>query len=94
MLRDNGVFDVKIISVNGQLSDHYNPGNKTVNLSHDVYHGRNAAAAAVAAHDVVMRCNIKACLSVSGFQVVDGSDRECCRKYHAMDTHGRCHVVE
>jgi Zn-dependent membrane protease YugP len=51
MLRDNGVFDVKIISVNGQLSDHYNPGNKTVNLSHDVYHGRNAAAAAVAAHE-------------------------------------------
>lgn len=51
MLRDNGIYDVRVISVEGQLTDHYNPMNKTVNLSHDVYNGRNAAAAAVAAHE-------------------------------------------
>ena len=51
MLKDNGIYDVQVISVEGQLSDHYNPANKTVNLSHDVYHGRNAAAVAVAAHE-------------------------------------------
>jgi Zn-dependent membrane protease YugP len=51
MLADNGISDVEIISVDGQLTDHYNPGNRTVNLSHDVYYGRNAAAAAVAAHE-------------------------------------------
>lgn len=51
MLRDNGIMDVKVISVAGQLTDHYNPMDKTVNLSPDVYEGRNAAAAAVAAHE-------------------------------------------
>jgi uncharacterized protein len=51
MLTDNGISDVQVISVAGQLTDHYNPANKTVNLSHDVYHGRNAAATAVAAHE-------------------------------------------
>jgi hypothetical protein len=51
MLRDNGINDVKVISVEGRLSDHYNPLDKTVNLSHDVFYGRNAAAAAVAAHE-------------------------------------------
>ncbi len=51
MLKDNGIYDVQVMSVEGQLTDHYNPGNKTVNLSHDVYHGRSAAAAAVAAHE-------------------------------------------
>jgi Zn-dependent membrane protease YugP len=51
MLRDNGIFDVKIQSVDGQLTDHYNPKDKTVNLSHDVYHGQHVAAAAVAAHE-------------------------------------------
>jgi uncharacterized protein len=51
MLTDNGIHDVKVISVDGQLSDHYNPADKTVNLSQEVYHGRNAAAAAVAAHE-------------------------------------------
>jgi Zn-dependent membrane protease YugP len=51
MLRDNGITDVRIISVEGKLTDHYNPMEKTVNLSHDVYYGRNAAAAAVAAHE-------------------------------------------
>lgn len=51
MLADHGLHDVKVISVEGQLTDHYNPGNRTVNLSPDVYHGRSAAAAAVAAHE-------------------------------------------
>ncbi|CAA7386498.1 zinc metallopeptidase [Chryseobacterium fistulae] len=51
MLRDNGINDVQVISVPGQLTDHYNPENKTVNLSEGVYMQRNAAAAAVAAHE-------------------------------------------
>lgn len=51
MLRDNGIYDVQVISVPGHLTDHYNPEKKTVNLSPDVYNGRNAAAAAVAAHE-------------------------------------------
>lgn len=51
MLSDNGIYDVKVISVEGQLTDHYNPTNKTVNLSEAVYNQRNAAAAAVAAHE-------------------------------------------
>jgi Zn-dependent membrane protease YugP len=51
MLADNGIYDVKVISVEGQLTDHYNPADKTVNLSESVYNQRNAAAAAVAAHE-------------------------------------------
>lgn len=51
MLADNGITDVKVISVAGQLTDHYNPADKTVNLSEGVYMQRNAAAAAVAAHE-------------------------------------------
>ena len=52
MLADHGIRDVKIISTSGMLTDHYNPVNKTVNLSEGVYSQRNAAAAAVAAHEV------------------------------------------
>jgi Zn-dependent membrane protease YugP len=52
MLADHGISGVKVISVPGQLTDHYNPANRTVNLSEPVYHARNAAAAAVAAHEV------------------------------------------
>lgn len=51
MLHDNGIYDVKVTSVNGFLSDHYNPFNKTVNLSPDVFNGRSIASAAVAAHE-------------------------------------------
>ncbi|NJX15361.1 zinc metallopeptidase [Tamlana crocina] len=51
MLADNGIYDVEVISTPGRLTDHYNPKNKTVNLSEAVYHQRNAAAAAVAAHE-------------------------------------------
>lgn len=52
MLADNGIYDVKVISTPGRLTDHYNPMDKTVNLSEAVYNQRNAAAAAVAAHEV------------------------------------------
>lgn len=51
MLHENGIYDVQVISTPGFLSDHYNPADKTVNLSPDVYEGRSVAAAAVAAHE-------------------------------------------
>jgi len=51
MLRDSGIYDVKVVSVQGHLSDHYNPLDKTVNLSPEVYSGRSISAAAVAAHE-------------------------------------------
>lgn len=51
MLRDNGIYDVSVVSVPGQLTDHYNPEKKTINLSQDVYNSRSVAAAAVAAHE-------------------------------------------
>lgn len=51
MLADNGIHDVKVVSVKGHLTDHYNPATKTVNLSEPVYFERNAASAAVAAHE-------------------------------------------
>jgi len=51
MLRDHGISGVRVVSVPGALTDHYNPANRTVNLSEPVYHARNAAAAAVAAHE-------------------------------------------
>lgn len=51
MLQDNGIHDVQVLPANGFLSDHYNPANKTVNLSPEVYNGRSVAAAAVAAHE-------------------------------------------
>lgn len=51
MLNDHGIYDVQVIHNPGQLTDHYNPMNKTVNLSDEVYHGRSTLAAAVAAHE-------------------------------------------
>ena len=51
MLRDNGIYDVKVISTPGKLTDHYDPRNKTVNLSEGVYDSNSVAAAAVAAHE-------------------------------------------
>ena len=51
MLADHGIYDVRVISTPGHLSDHYNPADKTVNLSPDVYEGRSISAAAVAAHE-------------------------------------------
>ena len=51
MLNENGIYDVRVVSTEGMLTDNYNPQEKTVNLSTDVYHGRSVAAAAVAAHE-------------------------------------------
>ena len=51
MLQDNSIYNVSVLSLEGQLTDHYNPDTKTVNLSTDVYYGRSIAAAAVAAHE-------------------------------------------
>ena len=51
MLRDNGIYDVRVVSTGGMLTDHYNPANKTVNLSEGVFNTCSVAAAAVAAHD-------------------------------------------
>lgn len=51
MLKDNGIFDVQVLSTEGELTDHYNPETKTVNLSNDVFHGRSVIAAAVSAHE-------------------------------------------
>ena len=51
MLRENGIYDVKVVSVAGFLSDHYNPLNKTINLSPEVYNNYSVAAAAIAAHE-------------------------------------------
>jgi Zn-dependent membrane protease YugP len=51
MLKENGIYDVKVQSVEGFLSDHYNPANKTINLSPDVFNNYSVAAAAVAAHE-------------------------------------------
>ena len=51
MLSDNNIYDVKVISVPGKLTDHYNPTDRTVNLSPDVYQGRHVSAAAIAAHE-------------------------------------------
>jgi Zn-dependent membrane protease YugP len=51
LLHDNGIYDVRVMNADGQLTDHYNPAEKTVNLSTDVYYGRSVAAAAVAAHE-------------------------------------------
>lgn len=51
MLRDHGISNVKIISVEGQLTDHYNPQNRTINLSNEIYHGRSIASTAVASHE-------------------------------------------
>lgn len=51
MLRENGIHDVKVISVEGELTDHYNPTNKTINLSREVYYGKHISAGAVSAHE-------------------------------------------
>jgi len=67
MLHDHGIYDVQIISAQGRLSDHYNPVNRTVNLSPEVYSSRSIAAAAVAAHecgDVVQHAKAYSCLHI------------------------------
>jgi uncharacterized protein len=68
MLRDNNIFDVRIMSVEGQLTDHYNPSDKTVNLSPDVYSGRSASAAAVATHECGHAVQHAVAYSMLGFR--------------------------
>ncbi|HNP06086.1 MAG TPA: zinc metallopeptidase [Cyclobacteriaceae bacterium] len=68
MLADNGIHDVKVTSVSGELTDHYNPTNKTVNLSEAVYMGRNAAATAVAAHECGHAVQHATAYSMLGFR--------------------------
>ena len=72
MLKDNGIYDVQVVSVDGFLSDHYNPLNKTVNLSPDVYAGTTVSAAAVAAHEcghAVQHANAYAALTLRSAMV-------------------------
>ncbi len=68
MLRDNNIFDVRIMSVEGQLTDHYNPSDKTVNLSPDVYQGRSVSSAAVAAHECGHAVQHAVAYSMLGFR--------------------------
>jgi uncharacterized protein len=68
MLRDNNIFDVRIMSVDGQLTDHYNPTDKTVNLSPDVYQGKSVSAAAVAAHECGHAVQHAVAYSMLGFR--------------------------
>lgn len=68
MLRDNNIFDVRIVSVEGQLTDHYNPSDKTVNLSPDVYQGRSVSAAAVASHECGHAVQHAVAYSMLGFR--------------------------
>ncbi|MEQ9414298.1 MAG: zinc metallopeptidase, partial [Cyclobacteriaceae bacterium] len=68
MLADNGIHDVKVTCVSGELTDHYNPTNKTVNLSEGVYTGRNAAATAVAAHECGHAVQHATAYSMLGFR--------------------------
>jgi Zn-dependent membrane protease YugP len=72
MLKDNMIYDVQVVSVEGQLTDHYNPQTKTVNLSPDVYYSRSVAAAAIAAHEcghAVQHAKAYAWLSFRSFMV-------------------------
>src|SRR5690606_30154641 len=66
MLHDSGIYDVDIITVEGQLTDHYNPANRTLNLISEMYHGRSVADTAVAAH--VCGISIKHATSYSWLQ--------------------------
>ena len=73
MLQENGIYDVKVTSVQGFLSDHYNPATKTVNLSPDVYNGRSVSAAAVAAHE----CGHAVQHATSYLRAIDAQKQAC-----------------
>jgi len=79
MLHENGIYDVQVVSVGGMLTDHYNPAEKTVNLSPDVYEGRSISSAAVAAHEcghAVQHANNRHC----------GLLRLCCKRRRSRAT--------
>ncbi len=89
MLRDNGITGVKIESVEGQLTDHYNPADKTINLSREVYEGRSISSAAVAAHET--RTCSSACESIcmAWIQISLGSRSQLYIEMGTMDLAGR-----
>lgn len=93
MLRDNGISGVKIGTVEGQLTDHYNPANKTINLSKDVYYGNSIAAAAGSPRN---RTCPPACQSIqhaeTTFRPRPGS--RICLSLGAMDSVGRHHISQ
>ncbi len=88
MLADNGIHDVQVTSVEGELSDHYNPATKTVNLSEGVYHGRNAAATAVAAHECGHAVQHAKAYSMLELRSAYGSNSKHQRKSHQLPFHG------
>ena len=88
MLHDNGIFDVQVTSTPGHLTDHYNPMNKTVNLSESVYNSNSIMAAAVAAHEcghALQHARAYAPLKTCGF---------VCFEYHDMGTAGRYFIIK
>lgn len=90
MLHDNGIYDVKVISTPGHLTDHYNPANQTVNLSESVYYSNSIAAAAVAAHECGHAVqHATASSDAFGF----GSGRQLCFQHYDMGAVG-WHAVD
>ncbi len=90
MLRESGIYDVRVVSVEGRLTDHYNPQDKTVNLSPDVYYGRSVAAAAVASMNAGTRVQHADCVQLAAIPVANGTVPEHCLSVHAMDHPDRC----
>ena len=93
MLHDNGIYDVKVISTPGHLTDHYNPANQTVNLSESVYYSNSIAAAAVAAHECGHRCPACYGLCASSDAFGFGSGRQLCFQHYDMGAVG-WHAVD
>ena len=88
MLHDNGIYDVQVTHTPGQLTDHYNPANKTVNLSEGVYESNSIMAAAVAAHE----CGHAVCSVENAQRLVAGS--EFFVLYHDLGIAGRYSAVQ
>ena len=89
MLHENGIYDVRIESVPGQLTDHYNPADKTVNLSPEVYNGRSISSAAVAAHECGHAVQHAKAYAWLGFRSSLVPAVSFASKYVPMDTAGR-----
>lgn len=93
MLHDNGIYNVTVTSVDGKLTDHYNPENHTVNLSHEVYHGNSVAAAAVAAHECGHGRATCYCLCVFEYEIQISSYCEFCVALGTMGAVGGYYIV-
>ena len=87
MLRDNGIYDVRVTSTPGHLTDHYNPATQTVNLSESVYYSNSIAAAAVAAHECGHAVQHATAYATYAFSV--GTRCELCLQHHDMGLVGR-----